>query len=293
MKTKVILDTDIGSDIDDAVCLAYLLANPDCDLLGITTVTGEPVKRAMMASAMCKLAGRDDIPIFPGAPDPFIVPQKQPLCPQASALDRWLHQKEFPEGQAIEWLRRTIRENPGEVTLLAIGPLSNIGLLFKVDPEIPAMLKSLVLMCGFFTHKVPWFGPLEWNAIGDPHASHVIYNSTVKVHRSIGLDVTTKVVMHADDVRKRFTSPLLQPVRDFAEVWFKQWDHIMFHDPLAATVIFNDDIVKYTRGKVDIEITSPTLSGFTGWKPDPEGPQEVALEVNADAFFNEYFSVVK
>jgi len=65
MPTKILLDTDIGSDIDDAVCLAYLLANPDCDLLGITTVTGDTVKRASMASVLCKIAGRN-IPIHPG-----------------------------------------------------------------------------------------------------------------------------------------------------------------------------------------------------------------------------------
>ena len=68
---KVLLDTDIGSDIDDAICLAYLLAKPECELLGITTVSGEPEKRAMLASAICRTAGRD-IPIFPGAPLPLL-----------------------------------------------------------------------------------------------------------------------------------------------------------------------------------------------------------------------------
>ena len=66
MPIKLLLDTDIGSDIDDAVCLAYLLAQPACDLLGITTVSGEADHRAMLASALCRVAGRD-VPIFPGA----------------------------------------------------------------------------------------------------------------------------------------------------------------------------------------------------------------------------------
>ncbi len=65
MSTKVLLDTDIGSDIDDAVCLAYLLAQPACELMGITTVTGEGQGRAMMASALCQLAGQD-VPIYIG-----------------------------------------------------------------------------------------------------------------------------------------------------------------------------------------------------------------------------------
>ena len=74
MATKVILDTDIGTDIDDAVCLAYLLAQPECDLIGITTVTGEPLKRAQMASAQCRVAGVE-VPIHVGCDTPLLVKQ--------------------------------------------------------------------------------------------------------------------------------------------------------------------------------------------------------------------------
>lgn len=95
MSTKVLLDTDIGSDIDDAVCLAYLLAQPKCDLLGITTVTGEPVERAKLASALCHAAGKD-IPIYPGVGEPLLIPQKQGRSPQTAALGRWKHDTEFP-----------------------------------------------------------------------------------------------------------------------------------------------------------------------------------------------------
>ena len=73
-KEKVILDTDIGSDIDDSVALAYLLMQEKCDLLGVTTVSGQPEKRAMMVSALLKVAGREDIPVFPGAPIPNAIP---------------------------------------------------------------------------------------------------------------------------------------------------------------------------------------------------------------------------
>src|ERR1700744_4630535 len=113
MSTKILLDTDIGSDIDDAVCLAYLLANPACDLLGVTTVTGDTVKRASMVSAMCKIAGKT-IPIHPGRRESLLIEQKQPHVPQAAALSRWDHDTKFSEGEAIDFLRRTIRANPGE-----------------------------------------------------------------------------------------------------------------------------------------------------------------------------------
>jgi purine nucleosidase len=291
MPTKVLLDTDIGSDIDDAVCLAYLLAQPECELLGITTVSGEPVQRAMIASAVCTLAGQQ-IPIYPGAADPLLVPQRQTRAQQASALDRWPHEREFPRGQAIEFLRQTIRTHPGEVTLLAIGPMTNVALLFAADPEIPSLLKSLVLMCGVFTSQLPRVGPLEWNALLDPHATAMIYRAPVAQHRSVGLDVTCQVVMDAAEVRERFRAPLLQPVRDFAEVWFHERPEITFHDPLAAAAIFEPQICTFTRGTVEVELASPRLGGLTFWRPDGDAPpHEVALHVDRERFFEHYFSV--
>ena len=291
MPTKVILDTDIGSDIDDAVCLAYLLAQPECDLLGITTVTGEADKRAMLASALCKVAGKD-IPIFPGCEAPILIHQKQRTAPQAAALNKWDHDTAFPQGQAIEFLRQTVRDNPGEVTLLTVGPLTNAGLLFAVDPEIPFLLGRLVMMCGVFTNRLPGVGPREWNAIGDPHATAIVYQASTDVHRSIGLDVTCQVRLDARQVRERFQANLLKPVLDFAEVWFGRRSTITFHDPLAAATIFDGQICTFHTGAVEVELASERLQGLTHWTPDErEGTHEVALEVDADRFFEHYFSV--
>lgn len=292
MTTKVLLDTDIGSDIDDAVCLAYLLAQPQCELLGITTVTGEATRRAMMASALCKIAGKP-VPIYPGCEKPLLIAQKQPRAPQADALSRWPHDTAFPTNQAVEFLRRTIREHPGEITLLAIGPLTNVGLLFAIDPEIPSLLKALVLMCGVFSNQLAHVGPLEWNAIGDPHATAIVYRAPVAIHRSIGLDVTCQVTMPAAEVRRRFQAPLLRPVLDFAEVWFKERDKITFHDPLAGATIF-EDVCTFQRGQVDVELTSERLQGMTLWKKgEAASPHEVALEVDPGRFFDHYFLLVQ
>ncbi len=290
--TKIILDTDIGSDIDDAVCLAYLLAQPQCELLGITTVTGEVEKRAMLASALCKVAGKQ-VPIYPGTDTPFLIEQKQPLAQQAAALNKWDHDTLFPKGQAVEFLRQTIHGYPGEITLLTIGPLTNIGLLFKADPEIPSLLKQLVLMCGVFTTKTVDTA-LEWNAMLDPHATAIVYRAPVPVHRSIGLDVTCRVTMPAAEVRQKFQTPLLRPVLDFAEVWFQNADKITFHDPLAATTIFDDSICTFERGNVDIEVSDEKLLGQTRWQPGAQpGRHEVALDVSDKRFFEHYFGTVK
>jgi purine nucleosidase len=290
MSTKVILDTDIGSDIDDAVALAYLLANPDCDLLGITTVTGEAVNRARLASAICRAAGKA-VPIFPGAEQPLIVAQRQPRAPQAAVLDRWPHDDRFPEHEAVDFLRRAIRANPGEVVLLAIGPLTNVALLFAADPEIPGMLKGLVMMCGVFGNRTPGAGPLEWNAIVDPHATAIVYRHAAPLHRSIGLDVTMRVTMEAAEVRRRFSHPVLRPVLDSAEVWFADADRLIFHDPLAAVSIFNPEVCTYERGRVEVELASGRLAGALLWTADPAGPHEAAFGVEPSAFFEHYFSV--
>ncbi len=293
MPTKILLDTDIGTDIDDAVCLAYLLTQPSCDLLGITTVTGEAHKRAMLASAICKVAGRQ-IPIYPGVEQPLLIPQYQPVARQAVALDRWEHDTEFPRGQAIEFLRETIRNHPGEIILLAVGPMTNIGLLFAIDPEIPGLLKGLVLMCGLFSNRVAGVGPREWNAYGDPHATAIVYRAAVALHRSIGIDVSAQVYMEAAEVRRRFRSPILQPVLDFAAVWFEEYPGISFHDPLAAATIFDDQLCSFERGVVDVELGGEKVAGMTHWTKGAAEPRhEIAVEVDRERFFDLHFAGIK
>jgi purine nucleosidase len=287
MTTKILLDTDIGSDIDDAVALAYLLAQPKCELLGITTVTGEAEKRAMLASALCQYAGKET-PIYPGAESPLLIPQAQPRAPQAAVLARWSHASQFPRGEAVEFLRRTIHAHPGQVTLLTIAPLTNIALLFCVDPEIPRLLKGLVMMCGVFSTN----GISEWNARLDPHATEIVYRAPVAIHRSIGLDVTLKVSMPIAEVRARFDTPRLHPVRDFAEIWFEQNDRLTFHDPLAAATIFDPQICSFERGKVEINLTD--VPGQTGWTPAGEDmPHEIAQSVDPQRFFEHYFGTIR
>jgi purine nucleosidase len=98
------------------------------------------------------------------------------------------------------------------------------------------------------------------------------------------------VTLPAAAVRERFQAPLLRPVLDFAEVWFKHVDTITFHDPLAAATIFDESICGFERGQVDIELASERLAGMTHWTPDAQGRHEVALTVNPQLFFDHYFS---
>src|SRR5919108_1447929 len=213
--TKILLDTDIGTDVDDAVCLAYLLSHPDCELLGITTVTGEAEKRASLASVLCQAAGKD-IPIYPGADDPMQGEQRQQIAQQGVALPRWPHETNFPKDQAIDFLANTIKSHPGEVTLLTVGPLTNLGLLFSTYPDVSEFLAGLVIMGGNFDETGSEASRVEWNIAGDPLASDIVYKTSVRLHCSLGLNVTQQVVMPAEEVREKFTARLLRPVMDMA-----------------------------------------------------------------------------
>ena len=289
--TKILLDTDIGSDVDDAVALAYLLAHPDCDLLGITTVTGEAEKRAALASVLCKAAG-EDVPIYPGQDHPMRGEQRQPFAQQAEVLPRWPHQPKFSQGQAVGFLADTIRSHPGEVTLLTIGPLTNIGMLFAAHPDVAELLAGLVIMGGNFDEAGLEAGRIEWNVAVDPTASEIVYRTPVRLHRSLGLNVTQRVVMSAEDIRARFTAPLLRPVLDMAEIWFAgSHPSITFHDPLAAATVFEPDLCTYQRGTVRLDnLDQP---GKTVWQPGgPKAPHQVAKSVDVDRYFEHFFQVV-
>jgi len=287
-KIPVLLDTDIGSDIDDAVCLAYLLAEPRCELVGVTTVTGHAQERARLADAICRAAGRDDIPIASGTETPLLVRQGQTEAPQAEVLCRWPHTEQFARFEAVQFLRDTIRSRPGEITLLAIGPLSNVGLLFAVDREIPGMLKALVMMVGCFFED----GCAEWNARCDPHATAIVFSSAVCQVRAHGLDVTTRCRLSAQECRARFKGGALDVVANMAEVFFRQRQEIVFHDPLAAVCVFEPEICAYERGRVRVELRGEADVGRTVLERYDDGPHQVARKVDSERFFRRYFSAV-
>ncbi len=275
---KILLDTDLGNDIDDAITLTYLLKQPACELLGVTTVTPGALDRAKLASAVCLDLGRQ-VPIRPGAEFPLTgEPLQEPPFSAAELLARWPHQAGFPEGEAVSFLRQTIVAHPGEVTLVAIGPLTNVGRLLRDHPETARALKSLVLMGGrYFTDGS---GP-EWNIRNDPAAAAVAFAAPVPHLRAVGLDVTRPVFLDAQAFRARFSGLLA----DFGGPWLRRRDRVTFHDPLAAATVF-EPLCGYAKGNVTVEADGTTL--FT---PDPAGPHEVAETVSAQDFFAHYFAV--
>ncbi|MBC8064590.1 MAG: nucleoside hydrolase [Chlorobia bacterium] len=286
---KVLLDTDIGNDIDDAVALAYLLRQPKCDLIGITAVTGQAQKRAALCEIVCRAAGREDIPIHLGREEPLLTGPGQPNPRQYEAVSDLPHRVDRPANTVVEFLRQTIRENPGEITLLSIGPLSNIALLFAIDPEVSGLLAEFVSMAGSFFPGAP---EKEWNCRVDLLATAMVFNGShtppPNPHRNFGLDVTMKCRMSADEVRTRFNVEPLSTVLQMAEQWFHDSSEITFHDPLAASCLFKPELCSYLGGKIEAD-----LEGKTTFTRSDQAQHEVAQTVDSGAFFEEFFSVFK
>lgn len=285
----LIFDTDIGSDIDDAVALAYLLRQPRCELLGITTVTGDVARRAACAQVLCDAAGRTNVPIHCGAGDVLLNGPGQPNVPQFSAIEALAKKKDWEKNTAIDFMRKTIHARPGEITLLSVGPFTNVALLFAIDREIPRLLKQVVSMAGIFFGKPD---QREWNCFVDPVATAIAYKTAVRKHVSIGLDVTMQVQMDAAQVREKFKGKLLETVAKMAEVWFKNARRMVFHDPLATVSVFRPEICTYKEGLVQISINADEKkAGHTLFKEQQGGRHAVAATVDAAAFFAEYFAV--
>ena len=291
MAEKILLDTDIGSDIDDALCLAYLLAQPECDLLGVTTVSGEAAQRAQIASAIA-LHMQRDIPIYPGVEQPLFVAQRQPAAQQASRLDRWPSETSFHSGEAVEFLRRTIHAPPGEIRLVVIGPLTNIALLFAIDPTAAMLIKRLVIMGGHYAHWADGVALTEHNIRCDPHAADIVMRSKALIW-AVGLGVTHRLRLPADEVRARLGNERYRPVLDFAEVWFQQRDHVTFHDPLAAALIFANGFCTFERGEAPVGLNGERLRGFTHWTHDSAGKHYAGIDVDPGAFFAHFFGVLE
>jgi purine nucleosidase len=289
---KLLLDTDCDlGDVDDALCLDYLLRQPDCELLGITTVAGDTLHQARVASMLCRAAGVD-VPIRPGAPTPLLAPALPArLAPQLPALarlraaeeailDRWPHEAEFPQGEAVELLRSTIRAYPGEVTLLAVAPLTNLALLFAADPGVVELLGGLVWMGGNFAGEAD----PEWNAGYDPHATAMVYRAPVRSHRSVGFEITRQTGLSAEAFASRLGAGA-GPLAELLDAWFDEHPDVWFHDPLTAATLFEDRLCRFAAGTVE-----PTDDGLTRWRAGPDGPHEVAVSVDVDRFFEAYVS---
>ena len=197
MPHKVIFDTDPG--VDDAMALCYALAHPDIDILGITTTFGNVTvdQAAINALYLCQLAGRS-ITVTRGAEKPLVKQAEPPpdFIHGADGLGN-LPERAAPRGQmdprtSAQFIVDTARKYPGEITLVAVGPLGNLAEALRLAPELPGLVREVVLMGGAVLESGNVSPVAEANIWNDPHAADIVFTAGWPL-TMVGLDVTPSI----------------------------------------------------------------------------------------------------
>lgn len=245
----IILDTDIGSDVDDCLALALILASPECRLAAVTTVYGDTELRARMALKLLKLRGIPNIPVAAGAQQPLLG--HPPVYWAGYEGQGLLEQEETglqPLGEhAVDLIVRTVMEHPGEITLVAIGPLTNIATALLREPDLARSLAGLALMGGVIggvgSLDLPW---TEHNFRSDPEAAQIVLRSGAPL-TIVPLDVTTQVrIWPADTARiyaagDRFHRAVADQIARYPRYQARGWTYL--HDPTAAAAVLRPQLL--------------------------------------------------
>src|SRR5208337_2349574 len=180
---KVIIDTDIGDDVDDAFAVALALRSPELEILGITTTYGDTETRAKLLDRLLGELGRQDIPVAVGIPTHATNVFTQRRYAEGGHFARASHPG------AVDFIAQQIRRYPGQITLIAIGPLVNVGALIDKDPETFRKLRGVVLMGGSIDRGYGDFGYLpahgpqpEWNIRSDISSARKLFASGVLLY---------------------------------------------------------------------------------------------------------------
>ena len=296
MQQKILLDTDIGTDPDDAHCLTYLRKQPACDLLGVTTVGRESGTRAKLAAIFTRHFGAASVPIAAGADRPYVPTRYwwDHQVGQAPVLDEWPVPTAYAPGKALELMRDVIRAHPGEVTLLAVGPLTNVGLLAAADPETASLVKELILMGGALPNP-DGTGRTECNIMLDPVSAGAVFHHPWPRVRVVSLDTTRGKGITGEQMYSRLAREAFGPLLAFPEArqGRGQAKGIGGHDPLTAAVVFAPELLAFDHGRIGIRLSNHEPNGtalpgdnITGWTtfvPAADGPHEWAVQQDADA----------
>jgi inosine-uridine nucleoside N-ribohydrolase len=271
---RIILDTDPG--IDDALALMLALASPEVRIEAVTTVSGNVHVdfTTRNALALLELLGRGDIPVARGSAWPLL---RKPVDAAFVHGDNGLGQVELPEPHiktvgkhAIDVIIETILSAPGEISLVAIGPLTNIALAARREPAIIQQVREVVIMGGALL--VPGNGTptAEFNIFADPHAAHIVLHAGWPV-RLVALDVTMQTPLQREQVATlvRSGSPVMRVIKQMLDFYFDVFapaygvTAFHMHDPLSLAAAFRPELLNWKPVYVDVELQSSLTMGET------------------------------
>ena len=283
----IIFDTDIGDDIDDALALALALQSPELDVRAVTTVADDVESRTRLAWKELGLYHRHDIPLAPGASEPLLDPVRTGHSPQFKLLAPEDTLPPSASMGAADLIVKTLLESPVKITLVPVGPLTNIALALKLNPRIKDHIQRIVLMGGAF------FPPrAEYNIKRDRIAAEIVFRSGIPI-TAVGLDVTMKCKLQGDDLDRLRAAA--NPASRFLVQLIGLWQngrpaqYPTLHDPLAMAVALRPALIEPSLGSVSVEIGDPAAYGTTRFTPADQAPHattEVAREVNVRQFLD-------
>lgn len=277
-RLSAVLDTDIGSDVDDAMALALVLGTPSIDLAAVTTVYGDTLLRARLARRYASLAGVD-VPVHAGAAEPRSGRAVWWAGHEGSLHDDLRSERVEPEA-AADALVRLAAASPGRLDVLAVGPLTNVAAALDADPAFAANVRTLWVMGGDFVGD-----EAEHNLRSDAAAARAVFASGVETV-VCGLDVTRRVVVAADGLaRIRAAGPLGAALGRDIDQWWAYWDKAwnVPHDPVTVLALARPDLFELSGpGRVEVAVGGDD-EGRARFVADPAGSTRVVRALDAAA----------
>ncbi|MHB8393051.1 MAG: nucleoside hydrolase [Candidatus Dormibacteria bacterium] len=303
-RRPVVVDCDTG--IDDALALLYLAADPTVELIAVGTVDGNvpPDVGAANSLRVLDVAGLDTVPVAVGARGPLL---QEPRHAEYFHGKDGMGDSKLPpsprrpdqEG-AVEQLIRLARSRPGELTLLAIGPLTNVALALSIEPELPNLLAEVVVMGGAVTcpgNESAW---AEFNIAHDPEAAEIVLRAGWGRLVLVALEATGQAVMGEHESLRLAASTSASAVfaTRILQQQMKKYGRFELCDPLAAALLVDSSLAKYRQLPVRIELEGRYTRGATvadrritiGGSPETRPLVEVAIEVRAERFMEGFLA---
>lgn len=282
---KIIIDTDVGDDVDDAFALALAVKSPELQVLGIMTAFGDTEMRAKVVDRFLGEVGRSEIPVLAGKPATTNNPMSQRKYGEGGHFAKASH------GDAVEFLFDQIRKYPGEITLIAIGPLVNVGAAIDKDAATFRKLKRVVLMGGSVRRGYGDLGynapvpPMpEWNILNDVASAQKLFAAGVPLY-VMPLDSTQ---LKLDEVKRAFLFSRGTAVTDSLAIQYHLWgqETPTLFDPMTLAFALKPELCPVTPLHIRVD-----EKGFTREEPGTPNAQ-VCLDSNAEDFFKFYLKRV-
>lgn len=299
---RVIFDTDMGTDVDDCLALAFLLGSPEIRIEAITTVYGDVALRARMCRKLLSLRGRGDVPVYEGIRDPLL--RAEPIYWPGHEGEGLLELHDnlplntspvtHAAAHAVDVLIERVMAAPGDIDVLAVGPLTNIAAAIVREPRFAQSVAKLTIMGGHIrTHEQP--GPLaEHNIACDPEAAHIVLSSGASI-ALVPLDVTLRAVIDSAAVERIRSSgtPYHAAVADQVvryPPFSERGERTFLHDPLAAATLLRPHLLAWHDLNVQVELAGRLTRAMTiATAPSDERPATARVALDLDATAGERF----